>query len=436
VPEVDLIVHSAGQLVTCASPSGPKRGSALADCGIIADGAVAICGGRIVAVGGSARLRSAYAARAAIDAGGQVVCPGFVDPHTHVLYAGERMDEFELRLRGTPYMEIMAAGGGIRSTMRATRQAGEDELVRQTVPRLDEMLANGTTTVEIKSGYGLDLDGELKLLRVMDTLARTQPVGIVPTLLGAHAVPPEFEGNGDAYVSHVIREMIPAAAAWYKRSAFAARGTPFFCDVFCEEGVFDRAQTGAILRAGLRYGLKPKIHADEFRSLGGVTLACELGAVSADHLDVTPDAEIERLAQSDVVGVLLPAVNFNFGSTHYAPARKMADTGVALALATDMNPGSAPCPSMPLVMAIACRYGRLLPAEVFNAGTINAAWAIGRQADCGSLESGKQADLLVLSAPDYRAVPYQFGSNLVRIVVKAGRVVYENGAMQYGEDAR
>jgi imidazolonepropionase len=327
----------------------------------------------------------------------------------------------------------MAAGGGIRSTMRATRLASEDELVQQTLQRLDEMLGLGTTTVEIKTGYGLDLASELKMLRAMELLQERHPAEIVPTFLGAHAVPPEFEDDASGYVDHVIREMIPAVAEWYRASLFAARGVPCFCDVFCEDGVFDLAQAEAILQAGLRQGLAPKLHADEFKSLGGVTLACGIGARSVDHLDVTSPSDIERLARSETVGVVLPAVNLNLGSVHYAPARQMADAGVALALATDMNPGSAPCASMPLVMAVACRYGRLLPAEAFNAGTVNAAWAIGQQAKCGSLELGKHADLLVLSALDYRQVAYQFGSSLVRTIVKAGRVIDRQGSPLYRE---
>jgi len=240
-------------------------------------------------------------------------------------------------------------------------------------------------------------------------------------LLGAHAIPPEFRGRPDEYVDIVVEDMIPAAAEWYRTSAFAAQGIALFCDVFCEQGAFDRAQAERVLRAGLAHGMAAKLHADEFKDLGGVSLAVELGAISVDHLDVTPPAEIERLAGSGVVGVVLPAVNFNFGSAHYAPARQMADTGTVLALATDFNPGSAPCPSMPLVMAIACRYQRLLPGESLNASAINAAAAVGQAARLGSLEVGKQADLLVLNCPDYRYLGYHFGANPVQRVIKAGK---------------
>ncbi len=421
--KVDLLVHSAAQLVTCAGPPGPKRAATMADIGGIGGGAVAISDGKIVATGPTDELRNRYAARQAIDASGCVVCPGFVDPHTHVLYAGDRAAEFELRIRGASYMEIMEAGGGIASTVRAVRQASAEDLVSETRPRLDAMLALGTTTVEVKTGYGLDTKNELKMLRAIAALDREHPVDLVPTFMGAHAVPPEYRGRTDEYVALVVGEMLPAAVAWYPQSPFARRGWPFFCDVFCEANVFDRAQSRRVLEAGQALGLAAKIHADEFESLGGVGLAVELGAVSADHLDVTPPAELDLLAGSDTVGVNLPAVPFNLGSTRFADARAMIDAGVALALSTDINPGSAPCPSMPLVMAIACRYQRLLPAEALNASTINAAYAVGLGEQLGSLEAGKQADLLVVGAPDYRHLAYQFGGNIVRQVIKRGRVV-------------
>jgi len=421
---VDLLIHSAAQLVTCASPGGPKRAGAMADVGVIAGGAVATAGGKIVAVGPTDELRARYAGRESIDASASVVCPGFVDPHTHVLYAGDRVDEFELRVRGASYMEIMAAGGGIASTVRAVRQAAVAQLQHETRPRLDAMLALGTTTVEVKTGYGLDTRSELKMLQAIAALDRAHPLDLVPTFMGAHAVPLEYRGRSGEYVALVVDEMLPAAAAWYARSPFAQRGWPFFCDVFCEANVFDRAQSRRVLEAGLALGLAAKIHADEFKSLGGVGLAVELGAVSADHLDVTPPAELALLAASDTVGVNLPAVPFNLGSSHFAGARAMIDAGVALALSTDINPGSAPCPSMPLVMAIACRYQGLLPAEALNASTINAAYAIGLGDRLGSIEAGKQADLLIVDAPDYRHLAYQFGGNLVRQVIKGGQVVH------------
>jgi len=421
--KIDMLIHNAAELITCASPSGPKRGPAMADVGLIKDGAVAVDAGRIVAVGATADLVSRYQARQLFDASGRVVCPGFVDPHTHVVYAGERIDEFEMRIAGATYLEIMAAGGGIVSTMKMTRQATIEQLVSESRPRLSAMLALGTTTVEIKSGYGLDTATEIKMLQAIEALAREGPVDVAPTFLGAHAIPPEFKGRSGVYVDLVVEEMLPRAAAWYRDSWFARQQRPFFNDVFCEANAFDLAQSRRILEAGQRLGMRPKIHAGEFTALGGVSLAVELGAASADHLDVMTMAETKQLAGSDTVGVLLPAVNFNLGSNDFADGRGLIDAGAAVALSTDINPGSAPCPSMPLVMAIAARYQKLLPAEAMNASTINAAYAVNLGEQVGSIEAGKQADLLIVEAADYRHLAYQFGHNLVGQVIKRGQIV-------------
>jgi imidazolonepropionase len=420
--QIDLLILNIAQLVTCASPDGPKRKEAMQKVDLIEKGAVAVKDEQIVAVGRSADLQASYAAEQTIDATGKVVCPGFVDPHTHVVYAGDRVGEFELRLKGASYMDIMAAGGGIVSTTQAVRQASVEQLVLETRPRLEAMLELGTTTVEIKSGYGLDTENELKMLKAIEELDQTHPADLVPTFLGAHAIPPEYKDRPDAYMDLVVAEMLPQAAAWYQDSSFGQRNWPFFNDVFCEQNAFDLAQSRRVLEAGLALNISAKIHADEFTSLGGVALAVELGAASADHLDVTPSEEQTRLAQSDTVGVVLPAVNINLGSAHFANARALLDAGVALALATDINPGSAPCPSIPLVMAMACRYQKLLPAEALNASTINAAHAIGLGHRLGSIEVGKQADLLIVAAPDFRHLAYQFGGNLVETVIKRGTI--------------
>ncbi len=421
--EADLLIHSAAQVVTCASDV-PKRGAAMQDVGLISDGAVAVRDGRVLAIGPSDSLRERYTAVQLIDASGKVICPGFVDPHTHVVYAGDRINEFEQRIRGTSYMEIMAAGGGIVSTMRATREASVEDLVTATLPRLAMMLRLGTTTAEVKTGYGLDLENELKMLAAIAALDLAQPIDLVPTFMPAHAVPPAFNGRTDAYVAWVVDEMIPAAAEWYRNSHFAEKSSPFFCDVFCEQNAFDLAQSRRVLEAGLAHGLLPKIHADEFTSLGGVALAVDLAATSVDHLDASTAEDIARLADSDVVGIVLPAVNFNLGSHDFADSRGLIDAGAALALSTDINPGSAPCPSVPLVLAIATRYQRLLPAEAVNAATINAACGVGLGDLVGSLAPGKQADLLILDCTDYRQVAYQFGGNLVENVVKNGRIIF------------
>jgi len=423
--KVDLLIHSASQIATCASPNGPKRGAELLDLGLIQNGAVAVDAGKIIAVGPSSELQTKYEGQQSINAGGKTVCPGFVDSHTHVVYAGDRVDEFELRIQGASYMEIMARGGGIMSTTKAVRAASAEQLVAESRLRLDAMLRLGTTTAEVKSGYGLDTDSELKMLKAIEALNQLQPITLIPTFMGAHAVPQEYNGRTEAYVQLVIEEMLPAVQAWYQQSHFYAADTSLYCDVFCENNAFDLGQSRRVLTAGLELGMVPKIHADEFTNLGGVSLAVELGAVSVDHLDVTSAEDYALLAQSDTVGVVLPTVNFNLGSNHFADARGMIDAGAAIALSTDINPGSAPCPSMPLVMAIAARYQNILPAEALNACTINAAHAVGLGDRVGSIETGKQADLLITNSHDYRHLAYQFGENLVGVVLKNGNIAVE-----------
>ncbi|MFQ5611910.1 MAG: imidazolonepropionase [Anaerolineae bacterium] len=423
---VELLITHAAQLVTCAAPNGCKRGQAMADVGLVEDGAVAVDRGRIVAVGPTREVARQFSAGEVIEARGQVVCPGFVDAHTHLVFAGDRVDEFERRIKGATYMEIMAAGGGILSTVRATRQASPADLVQQALPRLDQMLAQGTTTAEVKTGYGLDTATELKMYQAIAALQAEHPIDLVPTFLGAHAIPPPFKDDPDGYVTLVIEDMLPALLRTMQAHPWPGPAgellKPFF-DVFCEAGVFSLEQTRRLLTAAKAHHLPLKLHADEFESLGGTALAVELGATSVDHLDVTPPDDLERLAKSDVAGVMLPAVNFNLGSTHFAPARAFVDAGGVLALATDINPGSAPCPSLPFVMALSCRYLNLTPAEALNAVTINAAYALGWQHTVGSLEAGKQADLALIDAPDYRHLAYNFGGNQVAGVIKAGRRV-------------
>jgi imidazolonepropionase len=393
------------------------------DVGVIVDGAVAIADGIIVACGPSGELCATYQAKHTIDATGKCLCPGFVDCHTHLVFGGERTDEFELRIKGATYLEMMAAGGGIVSTVRATREASLEQLVHDAHRRLAEMLRLGTTTVEGKSGYGLDTATELKLMQALDALQCSQPVDLVPTFLGAHAIPPEYAGRTDDYVDLVTREMAPAIAAWYRASHFAAAGVPLFTDVFCERNAFDVVQSRRVLEACTKLGMRVKAHVDEFTDLGGVDMALALGATSIDHLDATGAEGIARIAASETIAVVLPAVNFNLGSTHYADARGLIDMGAAVALSTDLNPGSAPCPSLPLAMAIACRYQHVLPSEALNAVTINAAHAVGLGQRAGSLEVGKQADVLIINAPDYRHLAQYFGTNLVECVIKRGRIV-------------
>jgi imidazolonepropionase len=421
VSEVDLLVHSAGQLCVILGP-GPQRGDALGTLGIIENGAVAVRDGKIVAVGPTAALQAAYRAEKRINAGGHCVVPGFVDPHTHIPWFGDRAGEFEQRLAGASYMEIMAAGGGIMSTVRQTRQAGLEALVDDNLPRLQRMLAYGTTSAEAKTGYGLDTMAELKQLDAIMALNERQPVEVTPTYLPAHAVPAEFSGCTDVYVDLVVEEMLPAGEAWMR-----ARGVPLFCDVFCEEGAFDLAQTRRILEAAAVLGFRLKIHADEFVGLGGTRLAVELGAVSADHLVQTPEEDIAALGRGDTIAVGLPGTPFGLGHDEYTPTKKILTAGGALALATDCNPGTCWCESMQMVIALACRKMGLTPAQALAAATRNAAYALGRGDEIGSLEAGKQADLLILDVPDYRFLGYRFGTNLVRTVVKRGEVVSGQG---------
>lgn len=420
MPHADLIVHNAGQLVTCASGGKPKRGEAMLDVGIIYDGAAAISDGRFVGVGGSADILAEFTSDETIDAEGRAVCPGFVDPHTHIVYAGDRLNEFELKIKGAAYLDILAAGGGIISTVRNTRAATAEELIDAALGRLDKMLACGTTVCEIKTGYGLDTETELKMLRVIEALEKRHAIRIVPTFLAAHAVPPEFKNDPDGYVELICGEMLPRAWEWYSGSHFAAEGTPFFADVFCERNAFDVGHARRIFASAEELGFRLKAHVDQFTNLGGSRLGVEHDAVSIDHLDAISDEEITFLAASNTVGVVIPTENFNGGKMQFAPARKMIDTGCAVALTTDYNPGSAPCPSLPMAMAIACRYQKLQPTEVMNAATINAAYSIGLGDTHGSIEVGKRADFLMCDCEDYRQIAYEFGGNLVNEVFKNG----------------
>lgn len=422
---VDLIIYNAEQLNTCASGGKVKKSAAMRDLGLINNGAVAITSGEIVAVGKSSEILKSYSAVETIDAGGKVVIPAFVECHTHFVYAGDRLDEFELKIRGADYMEILAAGGGIVSTVRQTRQASLAELVEQSRHRLDKLLAHGVATCEVKTGYGLTTETELKMLDAIFELNETHAIDLIPTFLAAHAVPPEFKGKTDEYINLVCDELIPQAAETFKNSTWhSAIGTQhLFIDVFCEKNAFDLEQSRKVLETGKRFGMKIKAHVDEFTNLGGARMAIELGAVSIDHLDEISDEEIALLAGSETIGVVTPTVNFNFGSAEFADARKMIDAGCAIAVSTDYNPGSAPCPSLPNAMAIACRYQKLLPSEALNAATINAAFAVGLGDKIGSIEPGKQADLLILDTDDYRQIAYEFGGNLVETVIKKGKII-------------
>ena len=423
---IDLLIYNAGQLcVVPAHDGGPQRGAALGDLGIIPNGAVAVRDGRVVAVGDSTELRGRYAAAETIDARGRCVLPGFVDPHTHLPWMGDRAGEFEQRLAGASYMEIMNAGGGIMSTVRKTRAAGLDDLVADNRTRLARMLRYGTTSAEAKTGYGLDTATELKQLDAIMALDAAQPVELTPTFLPAHAIPEEYKGDTEAYVRMMLEDTLPAGAVWMRE-----RGITLFCDVFCEEGVFDLEQTRRILEAAAALGYRLKVHADEFVGLGGTKLAVELGATSADHLVSTPEADIAALGRGDTVAVGLPGTPFGLAHRDYTPAKAILAAGGALALATDFNPGTCWCESMQMVIALACRYMGLTQGQAVAAATLNAACAIGRGDEVGSLWPGYQADLIILNVDDYRQLGYRFGANLVDVVIKRGRVVVDQGELE------
>jgi imidazolonepropionase len=414
-----MLIHSATQLLTLAG--SPQRGPELGRLGIIADGAVLMRDEKIVAVGKTADLRAAHPHEPTLDASGCVILPGFVDPHTHLIWGGDRAAEFEMKMAGAKYLDILAAGGGIISTVRATRTASIETLIAQTRPRLLRMFAHGTTTAEAKTGYGLQTATELRLLKALLALDDESPLDLAITFLGAHAIAPEFKGDPQGYTDLICETMLPLVQQWWQTHAPRRQNLPFV-DVFCEDQAFNLAQSRQILEKARALGFPLKIHADEFDNLGGAALAVELGAASADHLVKTSAADIAALGQSDTVAVSLPCTPFGLAEQDYTPAGDLLEAGAILALATDCNPGTAWNESMQFVIALACRMLKLTPAQAIAACTINAAHAIRRADRIGSLEEGKQADLLILSVPDYRHLGYRFGTNLVKQVVKRGRV--------------
>lgn len=411
-------IQHAAQLATIAGENEPRKREKMSELSIIEDGSIWIEDGVIQAIGTTEELQKQFGDRAAdaevIDASGRLVTPGLVDPHTHVVYGGSREREFEMRLEGATYMDIMNAGGGIHATSRMTREATEDELVEQSTRRLDSFLKHGVTTVEGKSGYGLNWETELKQLRAAKRLNDTHPIDLVSTFMAAHAVPLEYKGKEDEYIDSIIHDMLPIVAE---------EKLAVFNDVFCEVGVFTPEQSERILEAGKKLGLIPKIHADEIESYGGAELAAKVGAISAEHLLKASDEGIKQMAEAGVIACLLPATAL-FLREQAAQGRKMVDEGVAVAISTDCNPGSSPTTSMPLVMNLACISMRLTPAEALVAATMNAACAIGMEAKVGSLEVGKQGDVVMWDIGNYQELQYLFGVNHVDKVWKKGvRVV-------------
>ena len=411
-----LLITNIGLLATPTGTSA-KAGKAQGQIQLLPNAWVRICNGRICAMGtGEPEI---CGEEEFLDAGGRLVTPGLVDAHTHLVFGGWRANELALKLRGVPYLDILAQGGGILSSVTATRTATQEELAHKASLALDEMLAFGTTTCEAKSGYGLSPEEELKQLRAIRALNAQHPMDLVATFMGAHAVPKAYKENREEYIRLICEEMIPAVA----QEKLAE-----FCDVFCETGVFSPEESEKILLAGKAHGLTPKIHADEIDPIGGSQLAGKIGAISAEHLIVCPDAGIEAMAQSGTVACLLPATSLYLGAT-FAPARKMVEAGVPVAMASDFNPGSCPCLNMQLVMNLGCLRYRLTPEEALTAVTLNGAAAIHRAEHIGSVEPGKQGDLVIWDADDLNYIFYRMGSNLVHTVIKNGKV-YQKKSFQ------
>jgi imidazolonepropionase len=413
-----MLIHSSSQLLTLAG--GPQRGHTLGTLGIVENGAVVIRDEKIVAVGTTAELRASFPNEPTLDAGNCVLLPGFVDPHTHVIWGGDRANEFEMKMAGKPYLEILAEGGGILSTVKQTRRASIESLIAQTRPRLLRMFRHGTTTVEAKTGYGLQTATELRLLKALLALDDESLLDIAITFLGAHAIAPEFKDDPQGYADLVCGTMLPMLKEWW--DTHAPRLPLPFVDVFCEDKAFNLEQSRQILTTAKSLGFPLKIHADEFGNLGGASLAVELGAASADHLVKTSEADIAALGKSETVAVSLPCTPFGLAEREYTPARKLIEADALLALATDCNPGTSWNESMQFAIALACRYMGLTPAQAITASTINSAHAIRRADRVGSIEAGKQADMLILSVPDYRHLGYRYGTNLVKQVIKRGQV--------------
>ena len=411
----NLLVKNIGVLATAKGTTarkGPEQGAVE----LLKDAWV-LCRDGVIAEVGTGAVPAGYEAEAEVlDAAGRLVTPGLVDAHTHLIFGGWRQNELGMKLHGKTYLEIQNAGGGIQSTTNATRQATEEELTEKAAKALDEMLHFGATTCEAKSGYGLATEHELKALQVIQNLNDRHAMDIVPTFMGAHLVPKEYKDDRAAYIRLVCEEMMPLVAK---------QGIAKYCDVFCEADTFTVEESRQVLEAGKKYGLTPKIHADEIEAIGGSQLAGEIGAVSAEHLIVCPTEGIASMAKGGVIACLLPATSFNLGAT-FAPARDMVNAGVAVAMATDFNPGSCPCLNLQFVINLGCLKYKLTPEEVLTAVTLNGAAAIGMADKVGSVEAGKQADLVIWDAPDLDYICYRVGSNLADIVIKKGNIVAKN----------
>ena len=414
MPEVDIVIEHAAELLTLDNQTTvPRSCNDMSELSIIEDGAVAIKDGKFVAVGKTGDIKLDYKGVENIDASGKVVMPGFVDPHTHPVFVGSREFEYEQRIKGTSYMDIAKAGGGIMASVREVREADKDMLLSHLLTRLDGFLTCGTTTIEAKSGYGLSPNAEVMMLEVIKEADTMHSVDLVPTFLGAHVIPAEFEQNREFYINQLMNLMIPQVAE---------KNLAEFCDVWCEEGIFTMDESRRILQAAGEDGFQLKMHTDELSDFGGAELAAEMGCISADHLVEVSNRGLEAMREGDVMAVLLPGTCFNLNLDKYPPARQMIRMDIPVALATDFNPGSCCCENMQMIMSIACSQMRMTPAEAITAATINAAFAINRANRIGSIQVGKNADIIVLDAPSHQYIPYHFGVNLVEKVIKSGRL--------------
>ena len=414
-----LLITGASQLLTLRG-RGPRRGNSLSNLGIIKDGALLVLDGTIAAVGTRAKVEALQEAQSAekLDLGGRVVLPGFVDSHTHLIHAASRAEEYELKIAGATYEEIARKGGGILDSVKKLRAATSTALKQRAQAALKQFAAYGTTTLEAKSGYGLDVTSELKILRLHQELSAEQPLEIVSTFLGAHVVPAEFRGTSggaEKYINLLTEKLMPEVAG---------QKLAEFCDVFCDRGAFTQEQSKYILQSGKRRGLTPRVHAEQLTRTGAAQLAIQLGAASCDHLEQVNRSDIRALAKSNTVATLLPGCDFHLGLKKYAPARDLIDVGAIVALATDYNPGTSPTLSMAMILSLACTQLRMTPAEAITAATINAAYALRREKRIGSLEVGKQADLAVFEVADYREIPYYFGVNTCWMTMKRGKVIH------------
>ena len=413
------LITGASQLLTLRR-NAPRRGSSLSDLGIVRDGALLIRDDRIIAVGTRKKVEAHKDAAQAekIDVGGRVVLPGFVDSHTHLVHAASRAEEYELKIQGASYEEIARKGGGILNSVKKVRASTYDALKHRALAFLEEFASYGTTTVEAKSGYGLDVTSELRILALQRELNREQPLEIVSTFLGAHVLPAEFRSSPDGaqrYIDILLNKLLPEIVI----QDFAQ-----FCDVFCDRGAFTREQSKQILSRALSHGLSPRLHAEQLSRTGATQLAVELGAASCDHLEQINSADIRALSKSNTVATLLPGCDFHLGLKQYAPARKLIDAGAIVALATDFNPGTSPTVSMPMILSLACNQLRMTPAEAITSVTLNAAYALRRDKSIGSLEPDKQADLAVFEVEDYREIPYYFGMNRCWMTMKRGVIIH------------